>query len=520
MAHSILPTEGVNQLFNRFVDASGSKGAAVVCGTAGAFAVIGGLYTFTHTIFNRDGYIKGKKIAQYKKADVETVYDVAVVGAGPSGSTLGYYLCRNNSGHKVLLLDKKKFPRDKYCGDAVCTGAQNHLQEMGVLQEIVAEKKGLFAQAGGFVSPGGYSYIGNSATILNLDNRGAAIAIKRIVMDEKIAKAAQKAGALLTENTSVESATFNRETGLWKVECKYTGGNENEDDAGVPVTYYARVLICADGAASGLATKLNYVNTPPQGICSRQYIKENEYFNIDGCVFYTPQLLPGYCAIFREAGGHVNFCTYIIPGGPAQNEDLPKIHDDIMKNDPYVSACLGPNPEITERMRSAGLRLGGIDKSFDDHLLIIGDAAGFIDPLTGEGIQYAMQSGYLAAKVLDECLKKGDVSSSALKKYQRLWWNEWGLEFKLSMKVSLFLYRFPSVLDSTVSLIKKRGAKFFATWTEVMTGSKSKSYFLRPDVWPFVLIEIGATAVRKMLGHKTPLQQLNLEVQNEKKVNA
>jgi len=506
MSGLTLPTlDGVNELVTKFVDASGSKGAAVVCGTAGAFAVIGGLATFSKTIFNRDAYIRGKRIADYKKANVEsTIYDVAIVGAGPSGSTLAYYMCRNGGNDKVLLLDKKKFPREKYCGDAVCTLAQKHLKEMGVLQEIVAEKKGHFAQAGGFVSPGGYSYIGNSAVELNLESGGTAIAIKRIVMDEKIAKAAHRAGALLTENTNVESAVFNKETGLWKVDCKYSA---EEGEEGVPVTYYARVLVCADGAGSGMGTKLGYINEPPQGICSRAYVKDNTLFKVDGCVFYVPQLLPGYCAIFREANNELNFCTYIIPGGPAKNEDLPRLHDDIMKNDPYVSACLGPNPNI-ERMRSAGLRLGGISKSFDDHLLIIGDAAGFIDPLTGEGIQYAMQSGFLASQVLVDCLKKGDVSAAALKKYQRKWYSEWGLEFRLSMKVSIFLYKFPIVLDSTVNLIKKRGAKFFADWAEVMTGSKSKSYFLRPDIWPFVLIEIAAQSVRTLLGHKTPLQQI------------
>ena len=78
----------------------------------------------------------------------------------------------------------------------------------------------------------------------------------------------------------------------------------------------------------------------------------------------------------------MNFCTYIIPGGEATNDDLPRLHDEIMKYDPYVSKLLGPNPNI-ERMKSASLRLGGIPKSYDHHLLIIGDAAGFIDPLTG-----------------------------------------------------------------------------------------------------------------------------------------
>ena len=62
-----------------------------------------------------------------------------VVGAGPSGSTLAYYL--GNLGRKVLLLEKKKFPRDKYCGDAVCKTAIEILDEMGVYKELIRDNK-------------------------------------------------------------------------------------------------------------------------------------------------------------------------------------------------------------------------------------------------------------------------------------------------------------------------------------------------------------------------------------------
>jgi flavin-dependent dehydrogenase len=200
------------------------------------------------------------------------------------------------------------------------------------------------------------------------------IAIKRIVMDEKIAKAAKNAGAKLTENTTVENASFLEDEGLWKVDCLNPEGKD--------VTYYARALVCADGSPSSLARKLGYVKTEPEGVCSRAYVKDNTLFNCDGLIFYPKRLLPGYCAIIREAGNELNFCTYIIPGGVAKNEDLPRLHDEIMKRDPYVSKLLGPDPNI-ERMKSASLRLGGIPKSYGQHLVIIGDAAGFIDPLTG-----------------------------------------------------------------------------------------------------------------------------------------
>ena len=83
-----------------------------------------------------------------------------------------------------------------------------------------------------------------------------------------------------------------------------------------------------------------------------------------------------------------------------QEEDLKRLHEGAIKDDPFISAALGPKAKI-ERMRAAALRLGsqGLSTSYDDHLLIIGDAAGHIDPLTGEGIHTAMMVRHCPAQL-------------------------------------------------------------------------------------------------------------------------
>ncbi|EFA86486.1 putative CMF receptor CMFR1 [Heterostelium album PN500] len=426
----------------------------------------------------------------------DEIYDVAVIGAGPSGSTLSYYLARE--GRKVAVLEKKKFPRDKFCGDAVATMAQDILREMGVMKELVDEDLGHFAQNGGFVSPNGNSFIGNSAKEMARDakyNRGAVIAVKRIYLDEKIAKAAKRMGAELYENTTVQTCKFDRNTGLWTVEC--VGSEDNQ-----PIVYRARCLVCADGSPSSTARALGYVNTEPNGICSRAYVKNNKTFKYDGVVFYPKSLLPGYCAIIREARDELNYLAYIIPGGKVQNEDLHHYHHDYIQNDPFISKALGPNPEI-ERMKAAPLRLGGIEKSYDDHMIIIGDAAGFIDPLTGEGIQYAMEGGKIGAEVLIKAFNEKDLSHQSLKRYQDRWMSRFGHEFATSMTMSLFLYRFPIVLDAAANLIGKRGARFLAEWAAVMTGVEPKTWFLRPSVGPFIVLEIFAECFRRLFKSKS-----------------
>jgi len=412
---------------------------------------------------------------------VTDAYDVVIIGAGPAGACAGFYLAQK--GRNVIMLDRKEFPRDKICGDAITTIAQKHMKKMGInLQEMVKNDEGWWSRSGGFVSPNGYSFIGNSAIELKREDEGAVIAIKRIVLDDKLVKASVKGGTKLHENTFVEDAEFDKNTGYWTVYAT------NEKD-GSKVQYKARVVIAADGAPSAFAKKKGLVTEDPQGVCSRAYITGEHVFNCDGIVFYPPSLLPGYCSLFLHAKNELGFCCYIIPGGPTTKDDLTARHLEYLENDPYISKAIkGRNVEI-EKIKCGDLRLGGISKSYADHLLIIGDAAGFIDPLTGEGIQYAMESGLYAAEVIHEGIEKGDLSEGMMKKYQDKWYADWGREFVWSMNMSLFLYRFPIILDAAAKLINKRGARFLKEWAEVMTGSQSKIWFLRPDVGPLIVYE-------------------------------
>lgn len=407
--------------------------------------------------------------------------DVCVVGAGPAGSTCAYYLARQ--GCRVVLLERKQFPRDKLCGDAVCTRAQVHLKRMGVLQEVLAEGKGRWAYDGGFVSPSGISYLGRSATATG---EALVIAIKRIVLDEKVARAAERAGARLVENYPAAGAEFDSGRGLWTVYSRA---------AGRP-TFQARALVAADGASSPLARSLGLVTTAPEAVCSRAYVRaDTTAFDADGVVFYHRELLPGYCALFREAGGDLNYCCYVLPGGKYVSADLQRLHEHIARHDPGVRRALGPNPQM-ERMRGAGLRLGGIPRSYADHLLIVGDAAGHIDPLTGEGIQYGMDAAEIAATTLVEGLASGNLRGSFLKRYQDGWMRSFGRDFAWSRRLAWFCGKFPVFLDAWAEATRLKGAAYLEEWGTVMTGARPKSGFFRPRLALPILRQVLGRAFR------------------------
>jgi len=404
----------------------------------------------------------------------EHVHSVAIVGAGPAGATCAFYLTKQ--GIDVLLLDKKKFPRDKICGDAITVRAQQHLERMGVLQEIIKEKKGKWAALGGIVSPSGIEYYGDSSEQVE---GHLVIAIKRRIMDEKVVKAAVKAGAKLVENFNVMNVKFSKDNNYWII---------NSDR--IKKSYKARVLVIADGATSRLGRSLGLVEGLPQATCSSVYIEVGTHqFKQDGVCYYPSKLVPGYCALFREADGDLVYCCYIIPGGECDRGDLVEMHHSLLKDDPFISKAIGPKATI-EKMKAAPIRFGGISKSYEDNLLIIGDAAGQIDPVTGEGIQYAMDAAEIAAKTIREGIQKNRFDKKFLKRYHKRWMKSFGKDFKWSERMVRVCVKYPIFLDAFASVSVRKGDKFMTKWGEIMTGSKAKLNFFLPNLALPLAIEV------------------------------
>lgn len=395
------------------------------------------------------------------------LWDVAVVGAGPVGSACAWYLA--GRGLSVLLLDKQRFPRDKLCGDAITTRAQHHLERMGVLAEVLAAGEGHWAEVGGFVSPSGLDYVADSTVG---GARPLVIAIKRLALDVRVVRAAERAGARLVEGAPVRRAAFSTEERAWRIgEARDSGRS-----------WRARVLVVADGALSRLGRALGLVPDPPDAVCSRAYVEAGSAaLAEDGMVYYPRGLLPGYCALFREADGDLNFCCYVIPGGATRLTDLRARHEAIVCHDPHVSAALGPGARLAP-MRAAPLRLGGIQRSYADHVVVVGDAAGHIDPLTGEGIQYGLDAAEMAAETIAEAFATGDWSASVLRRYQERWMTAFGRDFRWARAMALAYARYPVLLDAWAAIVRRRGREFFMDWAAAMTGSQPKRSFLRPGL--------------------------------------
>ena len=410
----------------------------------------------------------------------QPIYDVVIAGAGPAGATAAYFLAKG--GKRVALLEKATFPRDKRCGDAWCEPALDILEEMGVVQELDAEGAVQWVRSGGLVSPSGLSF--TSPDEGEREGAPRVAAIRRMVCDERIARAAARVGAELIEGASVHGAKL--VDGRWTVRCK--DGRR----------FSARCLIAADGAKSKIARALGVVTTGANSVASRQYIKGGTHcFSSDGVLLYPHYVLPGYVALFRHSNGDIDLGCYLLPGGRVPLTKLKSLLQTEVASDPYVRAALGERAEPLEPPGLSPLRLGGEPRTHGERLLVVGDAAGQTDPLTGEGIHTAMVAAKIAARLLDEAFAAGDLSARRLSAYHRAWMREFGRDFSISAAAGRAIHRFPMLLDTAAIAAQRNGASFMDNFGAAMTGVKPKSLFLSPRMSiPLVAALLGLLSSR------------------------
>lgn len=410
-------------------------------------------------------------------------FDVIVVGAGPAGATAAYYLAQESRAQgrplSVALLEKARFPRDKYCGDAWCAPALDLLEEMGVLQQIVADGLYQDTTSGGFVSPSGENYMTHAGGEAEISQKNRTFAIKRLICDERIARRAAEVGASLIEEAQVDGARL-AEDGLWRVSC--SDGRQ----------FRCRMLLAADGATSRLARSLGVVDTPPNAAAARQYVKGGTHnYRAGGVLLFPEYILPGYVALFRHYNDDIDLGAYIIPGGAAGIEEAASIYETRILKDPFIQRVLGPDVEFLEPVRTASLRMGGEPRSTAARFMALGDAAGQTDPLTGEGIHTAMIAARLAARRVLEMFANDAFDAAACEVYHQRWMDAFGKDFKSSALSARMSCRYPFFLDAAAVLAERTEGRFMETFGAIMTGVEPKSAYARPNVALPLMRELG-----------------------------
>ena len=317
--------------------------------------------------------------------------DVIVVGAGPAGSSAAGILA--SRGIRVLLLDRARFPRDKPCGDYCNPGAVKLLRQLGSFSTLpttdAAPISGLsvYAQDGsGFAAafPGG---------------RG--LLVPRLRLDAALLAHAVRAGAIVYEGIGVDAVHLRADA----VEVR-TASNK---------WLSARLLIAADGAHSVIARSLGRLTVPAKGRYTvGAYFSGLPRTAPAGELHLGPAL---YCGVAHFGGGVANVCMALPRerwrrGGPQQ------VFDAALASLPVLADAM-TNARRESAFRCAGPVGFAARDVVAPRVLLIGDAAGHLEPITGQGIFLALHSAILAADVACDALGANDLSHRRLSVYAR-----------------------------------------------------------------------------------------------------
>jgi geranylgeranyl reductase family protein len=350
--------------------------------------------------------------------------EVLVIGGGPSGGAAAYWLA--SAGHDVTVVERKRFPREKTCGDGLTPRSVKQLEEMGLTDELASaghRYDGLRSH--------GFGKTLELAWPSHPDLPSYGYVITRKDLDAVVAGRAAKAGATVWERAEATEPIV--ESGLVR---GATIVRKDEPDA-APVEIRARYVIVADGANSrfgralGTSRNRNY----PLGMAIRGYYTSPRHDEpwIDSWLDIRDKqgnVLPGYGWIFPVGDGRVNVGIGLLS---TFNQWKAVNTTHLMASFvEYAPASWDLRPETCCGPPTGGrLPMGmSVGPHSGPTYLVVGDAGGTINPFNGEGIAYAYETGRMAAEAIHVALASGD--GTALASYEQRLEDTYGLYFKVA----------------------------------------------------------------------------------------
>jgi geranylgeranyl reductase family protein len=350
-----------------------------------------------------------------KNSGLEMKYDVIIVGGGPAGSTAAKILSEN--GIKTLLIDKDKFPRDKPCGGGI---------SLRVLDRFDYIKNTDLLES---YSYGGIAYSPSFKYKLELiDNKPIVGMVLRKKFDHGLLKIAKDCGTDVIEGKKVMDVKIQGDV----VKIFLDKGT----------TIYSEIVIGADGVWSTIGKKTGlYKDRSGHAVCVLKEYKldkntVDKYYGNNRCghLFARFKNITGYGWVFPKKE-HINIgIGSIIKSyyGDKYKVNLSNLYEQFL--DTLKKQKMVPKNLNSDNIKGGALPIYPLNKTYGNRVILIGDAAGVINPLTAEGIYYAMSSAEIGAKVILNALDSQDTSEAFLENYQTKWKKDFGDDIDLLIK--------------------------------------------------------------------------------------
>lgn len=322
-------------------------------------------------------------------------FDVAIIGAGPAGCAAAITLARQ--GYTVALLDKEKFPRDKLCGDFINPSNWPTLRRLGAQDEILratAERVDHFRIT---------SHCGAEAAV-PMPMRAFGVPLARATLDKILLDAARRAGAAAFEQSKIKA--LQRGSMDWTIIAEAPEGDR---------ALRAKIVIGADGRNSWVAHHQQLVRGAEQGRAVGFQFLISSLYDIGGRV--EIHLFPGgYVGLLGLGGRTINFCFAVERACLERYGPLDTLLKTQVRQNRQLREVLRESEPVSV-VRSTYPVYFAPRRCCADGLLLVGDAARVSEPVTGEGIYFALRSGVIAGATVAAALKRGDCSDRVLQRY-------------------------------------------------------------------------------------------------------
>ncbi len=370
-------------------------------------------------------------------------FDVAIVGAGPAGCAAAYRLSGN--GLKIALIEKETFPRDKICGDAL--GA-DVTKQFHLISESLTQKLAEFTEK---IPSNGVRFFTPKYQKLDIhfskpkNTFGGGFVTKRIDFDNFFfGETAKLPDVTVFQNQKI-TAVENTESAIFL---------RSSDKI-----FEAAIALGADGAHSVLNKRLTENRVEKKHFCAgvRQY-----FFNVKGFhpenhieLHFYKEILPGYLWIFPLANNQANVGLGMLSSVVSKKQiNLKKEMTHLLETIPSLQERFKDAVPLTE-IEGYGLPVGSTKRTLSgNRFLLLGDAAGLIDPFTGEGIANAIRSGRVAASHVLDSFQKQRFDAEFNHAYDKeIYYKMWN-EFKFSHTLQK-LFRHPRIINFVVKKANK-----------------------------------------------------------------